>query len=153
MDVIKKPQKYEYVVYEEARKLYEEGRTLKSISDALGVPSPTIQNWVRDFPKRHSESHILSNIDSTNRKAECSICGPTNIVEPSHWRCSSTRKRIRKLRVRKVKPMKCNRCPFIAKSRSQIDCHHKDGNHSNNDPDNLEWICANCHRLEHFPCL
>lgn len=51
---------------------------------------------------------------------------------------------------RKYKTMICERCKFEALDRCQLDVHHKDGNHHNNDPNNLETLCANCHRLEHF---
>lgn len=30
-----------------------------------------------------------------------------------------------------------------------LQLHHKDGNHSNNDPKNLELICSNCHSQKH----
>lgn len=30
-----------------------------------------------------------------------------------------------------------------------LEVHHKDMNHNNNSPDNLEIICCNCHALEH----
>jgi 5-methylcytosine-specific restriction endonuclease McrA len=29
----------------------------------------------------------------------------------------------------------------------QLDAHHVDGNHENNDPTNIQTLCANCHRL------
>ena len=43
----------------------------------------------------------------------------------------------------------CERCGFVAKDNCQIDIHHKDRNRKNNEPENLETLCANCHRLEH----
>jgi len=49
----------------------------------------------------------------------------------------------------KYKKDECERCGFKALDRCQLDVHHKDGNHRNNDPPNLETLCANCHRLEH----
>lgn len=41
----------------------------------------------------------------------------------------------------------CNRC---GKPKAR-DVHHKDGNHQNNDPGNLERICRGCHSREHKP--
>ena len=41
----------------------------------------------------------------------------------------------------------CNRC---AKPMAR-DVHHKDGNHLNNAPENLERICRGCHKREHRP--
>lgn len=47
---------------------------------------------------------------------------------------------------RKIVPMgPCSRC---AKPQAH-DVHHKDGNHLNNSPENLERICRSCHNLVH----
>lgn len=43
----------------------------------------------------------------------------------------------------------CQRCGFVATDPVQIEVHHRDRNHRNNTPENLEWICCNCHALEH----
>ncbi len=47
-----------------------------------------------------------------------------------------------------LKP-KCERCGFDPANPCQLDVHHLDGNHRNNDPLNLMTLCANCHRLVH----
>ena len=39
----------------------------------------------------------------------------------------------------------CNRCG----KPDALDVHHKDGNHLNNSPENLERICRGCHSREH----
>ena len=44
----------------------------------------------------------------------------------------------------------CEECGFIPKHPCQLDCHHKDGNHENNEEGNIATLCANCHRLVHF---
>jgi cytochrome c553 len=51
-------------------------------------------------------------------------------------------------RYRLNKKSYCELCGFKAKHRVQLDVDHKDGNHSNNSEDNLQTICANCHRLK-----
>lgn len=43
----------------------------------------------------------------------------------------------------------CNMCNFKGLSY-QLDIHHVDGNPKNNDLNNLEVLCANCHRLVTF---
>lgn len=50
---------------------------------------------------------------------------------------------------KQYKQLYCECCGFIAEHRCQLDIHHIDRNHHNNDPDNLITLCANCHRLEH----
>jgi 5-methylcytosine-specific restriction endonuclease McrA len=42
----------------------------------------------------------------------------------------------------------CELCGFVAIHRVQLDVDHIDGNHTNNKPDNLQTLCANCHRLK-----
>jgi predicted HNH restriction endonuclease len=41
----------------------------------------------------------------------------------------------------------CEYCGFIPLHISQLDIHHVDSNRLNNNPDNLQTLCANCHRL------
>ena len=49
-----------------------------------------------------------------------------------------------------IKEAKCERCGNTEWLDSQIplELHHKDGNHYNNNLDNLEILCPNCHALE-----
>lgn len=39
-------------------------------------------------------------------------------------------------------------CGFVPVLMIQLDVDHIDGDHSNNDPSNLQTLCANCHRLK-----
>jgi len=48
----------------------------------------------------------------------------------------------------KHKKEHCEKCAFIAIHPCQLDVDHVDGNHENNDPNNLQTLCANCHRLK-----
>jgi 5-methylcytosine-specific restriction endonuclease McrA len=42
----------------------------------------------------------------------------------------------------------CELCNFIALDPVQLDVDHIDADTSNNDPSNLQTLCANCHRLK-----
>lgn len=42
----------------------------------------------------------------------------------------------------------CENCGFIPIDKCQLDVDHIDGNHSNNNLENLQTLCANCHRLK-----
>jgi hypothetical protein len=42
----------------------------------------------------------------------------------------------------------CEACGFVPVNPCQLDVDHKDGNHSNESLDNLQTLCANCHRLK-----
>lgn len=46
------------------------------------------------------------------------------------------------------KGSQCQACGFVAVDRIQLDIDHIDGNRGNNDPSNLQTLCANCHRLK-----
>lgn len=47
-----------------------------------------------------------------------------------------------------IKPKVCERCGFD--KEAAIIVHHKDRNRDNNDINNLEVLCANCHAIEHW---
>lgn len=44
----------------------------------------------------------------------------------------------------------CEKCGFIPEHVCQLDVDHIDGNHKNDDPSNLQTLCANCHRLKSY---
>lgn len=48
------------------------------------------------------------------------------------------------------KKQNCERCGFIPIHLCQLDVDHIDGNRNNDDPINLQTLCANCHRLETY---
>lgn len=50
---------------------------------------------------------------------------------------------------RRHKWLFCAICWFIWQ-RCQLDIHHIDLNHKNNNKENLLTVCSNCHRLIHF---
>lgn len=51
-----------------------------------------------------------------------------------------------KFRDSKLKP--CTLCSFMPKYAAQMDWDHIDGNHYNNNSQNLQLLCANCHRAK-----
>jgi hypothetical protein len=56
--------------------------------------------------------------------------------------------RLIKTRLLQIKGNKCERCGFDKYQILQV--HHKDKNRNNNNLDNLEIICPNCHFEEHY---
>lgn len=55
----------------------------------------------------------------------------------------------KKCKIYKLDKRICEVCNFIPKHPCQMDIHHKDENHLNNETTNLQVLCANCHRLKH----
>jgi len=60
-------------------------------------------------------------------------------------RCKERTNKNRHLRYRKEY---CEECGFIPKDICQLDVDHVDGNHKNNEINNLKTLCSNCHRLK-----
>ena len=69
------------------------------------------------------------------------------VYKPRCGTCSDNRNKPTRS-YRKHKKKQCEKCGFIPKNKCQLDVDHIDGNHSNNDIDNLQTLCANCHRLK-----
>jgi hypothetical protein len=44
----------------------------------------------------------------------------------------------------------CELCGFIPVNRCQLDVDHIDGDRTNSEPNNLQTLCANCHRLKTY---
>jgi Zn finger protein HypA/HybF involved in hydrogenase expression len=101
--------------------------------------------------------HRLSNINPVLHTAFCSNCGSVRVRVKSRkgikirWRCCVADNRWHYeagKRYRDFLKSKCEVCGFVPKNTCQLDVHHKDGNHENNREENLQTVCANCHRLQ-----
>lgn len=115
--------------------------------------------------------HRISDINEASRTGTCSICGPVKLFNKGKktsggvkWRCPTSNPASRwtpaiadrlsdydKQRRKNLKYKKgtCSVCGFVPQHSCQLDIHHLDHNHQNNDPANLATVCANCHRLIH----
>jgi hypothetical protein len=102
--------------------------------------------------------HRLTDLDEVERSAMCSVCGPTKIrsMGGGRWRCRVVANRNKgkssgrsSRGYRRHVASSCSRCGFIPEHRTQLEVHHVDLNHDNNDVSNLSTLCANCHRLIH----
>ena len=105
--------------------------------------------------------HSLSEIDEIKRTGICSICGLVRIKLRdakkkklnSKWRCGTVHRAANvrfKYPYKLYKKDKCEHCGFIPEHISQLDVDHIDGNKKNNDANNLQTLCSNCHRLKTF---
>lgn len=88
----------------------------------------------------------------------CSICNK-NLAMKGHkpgffkkkcFKCSRgySRSQMKVYTVDSRKGPLCERCGFIPEHACQLDVDHINGIHDDNRPDNLQTLCANCHRLK-----
>lgn len=87
------------------------------------------------------------------RARSCRSCGSVFIPRGNQHYCSGcTPRSVRRSqrRYQHLKGDQCERCGFLPEHPCQLDVHHRDGDHENNAPANLETLCANCHRLENL---
>lgn len=109
---------------------------------------------IRSRKRYHSNKNKLRVSAPTCINEECN-----KQAEPSHSHASGYRYECKNCRVkrnrhdyfrtldtRKLNP--CVKCGFTPDNQCQIDWDHIDGDHSNNSKDNLQLLCANCHRLK-----
>lgn len=106
---------------------------------------------------------------SCRKEKPCVVCGKLILAQLNKKTCSrscanvhragikyklnSPRDKVKsrralKLRLLKLKGKLCERCGYQKFEILQV--HHKDRDHMNNDLDNLELICPNCHYEEHY---
>ena len=64
-------------------------------------------------------------------------------------RCTRKSQKLIEFPYRKYKKDYCEKCGFRGMP-CQLDVDYKDGNHNNDDPSNLQTLCANCHRLKTY---
>jgi hypothetical protein len=107
------------------------------------------------------ERHLLTDIDTVELTGICAIDGsvsiyPTGKFKPDgsiYWRCHPQKNRITAENKRPYivyKKDSCELCGFMPEVSYQLDVDHIDGNNNNNSLDNLQTLCANCHRLKTY---
>lgn len=87
----------------------------------------------------------------------CQVCKTTPTVG-RRKRCNSCSREYRRIKNKAKRNTRKNRkstikdlcsiCSFVPKHSCQMDVDHIDGDKMNNDPKNLQVLCANCHRLK-----
>ena len=86
---------------------------------------------------------------------KCPKCKKQNreikIIKGKKYICKWCRRcRKKEYGYRRHKISFCVFCGFIPINMCQLDVDHIDGNHKNNAKENLQTLCANCHRLKTF---
>lgn len=127
-------------------KIWEaEGKPLAEVARSLGMKYDTLSKHLKTL----GETYQLN----PNRK------GIPHKESRKTWQellvsnCSNSAKR-KRLIEDKVKEEKCEICGLSKWMGKPIplELHHKDLNHYNNDINNLQILCANCHMQAHNYC-
>lgn len=69
-------------------------------------------------------------------------------ILPAHYGTGAPENTYRR-KIFTIRPKTCERCGYN-KHEAAIIVHHKDRNRKNDNIDNLEVLCANCHLEEHY---
>jgi 5-methylcytosine-specific restriction endonuclease McrA len=106
--------------------------------------------------------HRIIDVDEPSRTGTCAHCGPVIVrrrgAPHTGWRCGRTNPEVRANKpnlsraYQKQKKDACENpsCTAVTIDPCQRDVHHLDGDRKNNELDNLQTLCANCHRLATF---
>lgn len=140
-------------------------RRVKNKKDICIVCNKEFKHYTWDKQLYCSKECYYKLIKEKKPKHNCASCGEE--IEVSKYRntrneeyycnrdCYNKRRKISLKRLKRgtkyydnlLNNSKC-KCGVLDKYLLQI--HHKDGNHNNNEPNNLEIVCANCHIKRHL---
>lgn len=106
-------------------------------------------NLKKEHPCKICNKPVLSKF---NRKTCSKICAEKLKLQ-SQKRSHKRKEKITyihgfKVRLLELRGANCEKCGYNKTQILQV--HHKDGNHNNNDLNNLELICPNCHCEQHY---
>lgn len=107
--------------------------------------------------------HSLTNINEDKLVGDCAICGTSVRIKKSHNKRKDESKTFyrcyKKYLITKTSIERpwdfhrkdyCERCNFLPEHECQLTVDHIDGDKTNNDPDNFQTLCANCHNLKSY---
>ena len=104
-----------------------------------------IQKPLSDFNK--------VNKDRPHRHSNCKPCNKRKRQQwldanPDKAKALKDKKNKTRFAYSQHKKDHCDECGFKAKHSCQLDVDHVNGNHKDNDINNLRTLCANCHRYK-----
>jgi hypothetical protein len=130
--------------FDEVKQMIGNNRPLREISKFLGVKVLTLKRWLNDFGINYNGNKSRKGIPHVEQRISVyAYLGTDKSIE------SKTLKK--KLIEEGLKERKCECCGnyLWVGVPIPLELHHKDGNHYNNNLDNLEILCSNCHSLKH----
>ena len=121
----------------------QEGRSISEIGQLLGCARDTTYNWLKKLGIEYNGNQGLKGRKhDPKRKSALELIKSPNI--------SNSMKRLRLIEDG-IKECKCEICGLTEWMGKPIplELHHKDFNHWNNELDNLQILCSNCHMQAH----
>lgn len=134
----------------EIEKLISEHRTKTFICKTINCNYRILQI----FLKENNISYSGNTGEKGYKKSNNKIGALEYIERGRHGSYVSSYKLKNKLIEDKIKENKCEKCKNIKwlETNIPLELHHKDGNRHNNELENLEILCPNCHALTNNYC-
>lgn len=129
-------------LYPAIERLYEQGKSGTDIDDLLGLPRSTSGRYLarRNKARNRKDAQILRHANPDKRVKQYMRGTDHPNYRTGRW---TSRSVYRRMVVR-------DKCSVCGKNEGQIDAHHKNHDHFDNDPDNLMVLCASCHSRLHM---
>lgn len=118
--------------------MYDSGMSSKEIAEKLGANSSSVRaKMLRAGYELRSLSEAHSLMYKTGRHENTGKSGEEHYM----WKDGKSRRGYRKV----VEKKECDTCG----SKEKLCIHHKDLDHYNDDPSNLQVLCSSCHMRIH----
>lgn len=151
--------KLEKQLYQDYDWLYNQNITLNKtfvdIGKEFGINVSTLKNWAKKLgiPNRGTGYFNVGRTPWNKGKTEFDerVAKQANALKTYHHDGNSTEKILKEDTSRYQKYIKSS-CEICGATKD-LEVHHKDKNHSNNNPNNLMTVCSSCHQKVHNQSL
>lgn len=152
--------KLEKQLYQDYDWLYNQNITLNKtfvdIGKEFGINVSTLKKWAKKLgiPNKGTGYFNVGRTPWNKGKTEIDdkrVAKQTNALRTYHHDGDSTEKILKEDTSRYQKYIKSS-CE-ICEATKDLEVHHKDKNHSNNNPNNLMTVCSSCHQRVHNQSL